>query len=308
MTAVAASLLPIFLLIVTGWATRVTRVIDEQQWAGFERVTYYVLFPALIAETLAMADLGAVPIMPVAASLVGAIAAVATALVLLRGPLERVFGIDGPAFTSVFQGATRWNTFVALALAASLHGRPGTALCAVAIATMIPLLNVLAVLVLSRYATPTRLSPKQLLVTLVRNPFIWSSALGLAINISGVPVPAVIASFGEILGRASLAAGLLVVGSGLQLASLRRPRMSIALSSVAKLAILPAIAAGLARIAGLEGVGLAVVVLCTAVPTASGSYVLARQMGGDAPLMAEILTVQTLLAMLTLPVALALLA
>jgi len=72
--------------------------------------------------------------------------------------------------------------------------------------------------------------------------------------------------------------------------------------------VLPVVAAAFARLAGLDGVGLAVVVLCTAVPTASGSYVLARQMGGDAPLMAEILTVQTLLAMLTLPVALALLA
>jgi predicted permease len=308
MTAVVASLVPVFLLIVTGWATRVTRVIDEQQWAGFERVTYYVLFPALIAETLAMADLGAVPILPVAGTLVGAILVVAGGLIALRRPLQERFGIDGPAFTSVFQGATRWNTFVALALAASLHGRPGTALCAVAIATMIPLLNVLAVLVLSRYAAPARLSPVQLVSTLVRNPFIWSSALGLAINVSGLPVPGVVASFGEILGRASLAAGLLVVGSGLQLAALRRPRVSIAVSSVAKLAVLPVVAAVFARLAGLDGVGLAVVVLCTAVPTASGSYVLARQMGGDAPLMAEILTVQTLLAMLTLPVALALLA
>ncbi len=37
-------------------------------------------------------------------------------------------------------------------------------------------------------------------------------------------------------------------------------------------------------------------------PTASASYILARQMGGDAPLMAEIVTLQTLAAMLTMPV------
>lgn len=307
MSAVANSLIPVFLLIVTGWATRVTRVIDEGQWAGFERVTYYVLFPALIAETLAMADLGSVPILPVAFTLIGAILIVTAGLIGLRGTLAARFGIDGPAFTSVFQGATRWNTFVALALAASLYGRPGTALCAVAIAAMIPLLNVLAVLVLSRYAAPTRLSPGQIALTLVRNPFIWSSALGLAINASGIYVPKAVASFAEILGRASLAAGLLVVGSGLHLAALRRPRAAIAISSVAKLAVLPVLAAGLARLAGLDGLGLAVVVLCTAVPTASGSYVLARQMGGDAPLMAEILTVQTLVAMLTMPIALAML-
>jgi predicted permease len=37
------------------------------------------------------------------------------------------------------------------------------------------------------------------------------------------------------------------------------------------------------------------------VPTAAASYILARQMGGDAPLMAEIATLQTVLAMLTMP-------
>ncbi len=283
-------------------------MIEEKHWAGFERVTYYILFPALVVETLARADLAAVPVLPVAAALVGAILLVTGLLLASRRALETRLGIDGPAFTSVFQGATRWNTFVALALAAGLHGRPGTALGAVAIAAMIPLLNVLAVMVLSRYAAPAKLSPTQFGLTLIRNPFIWSSLLGLAINLTGIPVPAVLANFGEILGRASLAAGLLVVGSGLQLASLRRPRAAIAVSSVLKLVLLPLAAAGIARALGLDGVGLAVVVLCSAVPTASASYVLARQMGGDAPLMAEILTVQTLIAMLTMPVALALLA
>ena len=68
------------------------------------------------------------------------------------------------------------------------------------------------------------------------------------------------------------------------------------------------LAAGLARLFGVEGTALAVVVLCTAAPTASGSYMLARQMGGNAPLMAEILTVQTLAALITIPLALAWLA
>jgi predicted permease len=41
-----------------------------------------------------------------------------------------------------------------------------------------------------------------------------------------------------------------------------------------------------------------------AVPTATSAYILARQMGGDAELMAAIITAQTLLSMLTLPVVL----
>ena len=37
-------------------------------------------------------------------------------------------------------------------------------------------------------------------------------------------------------------------------------------------------------------------------PAASNGYVLARQMGGDAPMLAQVLTIQTTLAVLTMPV------
>ena len=49
-------------------------------------------------------------------------------------------------------------------------------------------------------------------------------------------------------------------------------------------------------------------IIAASVPTASASYILARQLGGNAPLMAEILTLQTLLAMATMPLAIGLLA
>jgi predicted permease len=48
------------------------------------------------------------------------------------------------------------------------------------------------------------------------------------------------------------------------------------------------------------------VVCCTAVPTSSSGYVLARQMGGDAPLLAQIITLQTIFAAITMPVVIAL--
>ena len=43
-------------------------------------------------------------------------------------------------------------------------------------------------------------------------------------------------------------------------------------------------------------------------PTSAAAYILARQLGGDAPLMASIVTVQTAVAMVSLPVVLGLLA
>jgi malonate transporter len=49
-----------------------------------------------------------------------------------------------------------------------------------------------------------------------------------------------------------------------------------------------------------------IVAVCSAVPTSSSAYVMARQMGGDAPLLAQIITLQTILAALTMPVVIAL--
>lgn len=57
----------------------------------------------------------------------------------------------------------------------------------------------------------------------------------------------------------------------------------------------------LAAVSGLPPLETAVVVLFAALPGAPSSYILARQMGGDAPLAAAVVTVQTLLSMLTLP-------
>jgi hypothetical protein len=58
---------------------------------------------------------------------------------------------------------------------------------------------------------------------------------------------------------------------------------------------------------GVEGVTAATAVLFTSVPVSASSYVLARQLGGDAPLVAGLITVTTLAAVVTMPLVLAVL-
>jgi malonate transporter and related proteins len=73
MSAVVASLVPTFLIIATGWLCRATGFVDEKHWAGLERGTYVLFFPALIINTLSRADLASVPVAGVGGALVGAI-------------------------------------------------------------------------------------------------------------------------------------------------------------------------------------------------------------------------------------------
>src|SRR3546814_18415528 len=85
--------------------------------------------------------------------------------------LRPLMNVDGPAFTSVFQGAVRFNTFVGLGAVTALGGGTGVTLFAVAIALAIPTLNVMCVLTLSRYGDHGQGPPlKAQLLFLVQNP------------------------------------------------------------------------------------------------------------------------------------------
>ena len=202
MSAVLTALLPVFLLIALGAFLKRTLLPDGKSWEAFESLTYFVLFPALLLVTTATADLREIPATGVGGALATAIILLSLALLIARPLLARALDLSGPAFTSVFQGSVRWNTYVALAIAGSLFGVPGLALASVAIVAMVPLLNFLCVLVLARYAADKAPDLRTIAGQILRNPLIWSVLGGIAVNLSGVPLPKVAVAFCEILGRA----------------------------------------------------------------------------------------------------------
>src|SRR3954467_15847969 len=117
MVAVIAALLPVFILIVLGVVLRHSLMRLDTQWHGLERLTYYVLFPMLLIQTLVKADLTTVPVAGVGGALMLSALAMALLCLAIRPWLSR-FAIAGLAFTSLFQGAIRWHTYVAVAVSA----------------------------------------------------------------------------------------------------------------------------------------------------------------------------------------------
>ena len=307
MALVVAALLPVFLLIVLGFLLKHSLLRLETQWHGLERLTYYVLFPVLLVQTLVKADLATVPVAGVGGALLLA-ALLMSLLCLALRPLLARCAVDGPAFTSIFQGATRWQTYVALSVCGNLYGDTGLALASVAMVAIIPLVNVFSVAVLAHYASSERQSVRAVAMTVVRNPLIWACGIGLVLNVLHLPLPRIWHEVADALGRSSLAIGLLVTGAGLQLAGMFRPSLGASVAVFLKLILMPVLAIALALWFGVAGSSLAIVAACAAVPTSASAYVLARQMGGDAPLLAQIITLQTILAAITMPIAIALVA
>ena len=307
MIQIIGALVPVFLVILIGYGLTRFRFATPDDWSHAERVVYFVLFPALIVSSIANADLSGLPVLPFASTLVLTLIIAASLLSILRRTLGTQLGLQGPAYSSVYQGSLRWNGFVALAAVAVVFGDKGVAVAALAIAIMVPILNVMCVIALTRHAGRDVPSISNILKTIVRNPLIISSLTGLALNISGIGLPEPLGTTASLIGRAALPIGLLAVGAGLDLKAVASNKGLVVLACSFKLILVPVLIAVLASLFGIEGMTRDILILCGTVPTASSAYVLARQLGGDHTLMAAIITGATLAAIVTMPLMLFLL-
>ncbi|GAA0782413.1 AEC family transporter [Roseibium denhamense] len=298
------ALTPVILVSACGYLIARTGVITGDQWRGVEQLAYYVLFPAVLFRTISQADFSSVPTFNMGGALLATIVVMAAFLLLFRPLTERIWGIASYRFTSIFQGTLRWNAMIALAIADNVAGDLGLAMLAVAMVFMIPILNILCILVLSRYASGTTPSGAKILKDLYSNPFIVSIAAGVVFNLTGLTLPQVFDNTLAIFASAAVPIGIICVGAGLDLSSLRRPGPALTMGTFLRPLLMPLVAFGFAWIFNVTGPALSVIIVACAVPSASSSYLLARQMGGDAKLMAEIITLQTLTASVTIPLAL----
>ncbi|MCJ2052682.1 AEC family transporter [Methylobacterium sp. J-070] len=148
--------------------------------------------------------------------------------------------------------------------------------------------------------------------SLVRNPLLVAPALGALVPSAGLTLPAPVETFLKLLGGA--AAPCALVALGLFLAQKRRPRSRgqgrvAALLVGLKLAVHPLLAYGLGRyVFELPPLLLHVAVLMAALPTGTGPFMLAEFYRREADLTATVVLVSTVLAVVTVPAYLAVIA
>ena len=300
MLTTLGAIAPVFLIIATGYLLHKTKVADETVWSAVEHICFYLLFPFLIVRTLSRANLGSVPIIDFMIVLVVAILGMAAILILIQAFVWKRFPESGPSFSSVFQGATRFHGFVAIAVIGPLYGDDGVTLAALALAIMVPLLNVISVIVLSVYGrSDSKPEVAAVLTKIATNPLIIACCAGLLFNYFGIPN--IIFDTVDIIGSGGLGLALLAVGAGLKLDQAAQHKMLLTIGVLTRLIGMPVIVIAMSWLVGLDGVARTVAIIAGAVPTASSAYVMARKMGGNAELMSSIVTFQVIVAFFTLP-------
>lgn len=290
-------LLPDFLLILTGFALSRWTSFDRPVWEVVERLVYWLLFPALLFASIVRNPIAPGAVAPLA---LGGVLVCAAGL-LMATALRAWPGTDARLHASGAQVAFRFNSYIALALAERMGGSQGVVWIAVLIAICVPLCNAGAVWSLARHGGQNTWRE------MARNPLIIATVAGLAVQLTGLPLPGWFTGTVGRIGQAALPMGLLAVGAGLKLTGLASaPGLAGALLGIRHV-LLPLLAFPLGLWLQLPAEQHAILVAFASLPTASSAYVLAVRMGGNGPFVAGLITLSTLLGMASVPLWVALL-
>ena len=294
----AQLLFPDFSLILCGYLLCRFTALNRKVWEPIESLVYFFLFPVLLFHSIVRTPLewqSATHMM--GAGLTLGVVGIALAYSLPKWPLLGRH-VDTRLHAASAQIGFRFNSFIVLALVDRVAGPQGMPLVAVLIGVCVPLFNVGAVYPMARHGQ------QGFLRELVRNPLIIATVSGLLFNIAGLSIPEWLQPTTHRIGQASLALGLMAAGAGMQLGSMAQAKsLAVAVLSLKHLG-LPVLALGVAITWQLDPTQTLVLLMFSAVPTASSCYVLAARMGYDGPYVAGLVTLSTALGVLSLPFAL----
>lgn len=289
---------PIFFILFLGYLLRRSRLIDDAFVATGSKLVFVVTLPALVFMSIARMDFHAV-FNP------HQLGYVLVGILITFGLIWWLAArwIEAPEDLGVFiQGAFRSNYgIIGLAVSFNLFGDAGLAQASLLLALVIPLFNVLSILCLS---IPMQRSESMklgnMLLEILKNPLILAVLFALPVSWFGVQLPEVVAKTGTYFANLTLPLALLTIGASLNLKSLHDTSAQAFWATALKLVILPVILTFGAWLYGFSGEELAILMVLFGCPTAAASFVMARAMGGNAQLAANIVLTTTLGSVLTL--------
>lgn len=292
------ALVPVLVLIFIGYCLKRIHFIGDEVWAGIEKLTYYVMFPALLIQNIGRQNIHGTPWQEMfLVVFIVLVLAAASLFILFRMQSD----MTAKTFTSVFQGGIRFNTYIAFSISAAFYGKEGLGLAAISAGFMIVLVNFLCVGIFVFFGNNAASSGKAFVKQIILNPLIIGCIIGWCLSLSGIGLPGVSTDILDILGRAALPIGLMAVGAALKPRLIQGHSKAIISASTMQFLLKPALVIVLCSLLDLPTVVTGVLLIAFISPTASSAYILARQLGGDVEAMASIITLQTLLAFLVMP-------
>lgn len=192
--------------------------------------------------------------------------------------------------------------YIGLPIAFYFIGDSGLAKASILTGFLSILQNILSVLVLQAYATAetgSRIKLRLVAAKLVRNPVIVSAFAGVAVSVVRLPIPVPILRFLDILSGLAPPMSLLLIGASLSITIMKKNYYSVLGSVFIKIVALPVVGLLLFRWSGVNISDYPPGLILLATPTATVTYVMAREMQGDDEFAAAAISASTICSIVT---------
>lgn len=301
---VIITIIPIFAIILLGWAARKKGFITPEFLEPANRLVYYLSIPAMVFIAIARSSFhdqfdGKVLSLTLLA---------ATVIYTAAFIFTRIVKMDPARAGSFIQSSGHGNVgYIGLPIAFYYLGDTGLAKAAIISGFMMLLHNLLSVAVLQLHDTSGRglLGFRPLMIKLMANPVIIGAMSGIAVSALEIPIPSIIGRSLDILGGMAPPMALLLIGASISVKLMLkylRPTLGV---SILKLLLLPVTGLLLFNLFNLRADDYlpALILLCS--PTATVAYIMAREMRGDADFTAAAISASTLISSITFMLCLA---
>lgn len=282
----------VFFMMTVGYLAKCWLKLDKESIRKFNSLAFHTLFPLMLFNNIYTSNIrGGISFHCMGlAALVLLVLFLFTWLIVTRvEPANDQRGV-------MIQASFRSN-FLLMGMALIRELCPGADLATVSVmqALVVPLYNILAVIALETFHKKN-INVRNILVGIIKNPLVIATAAGLALNLSGLRLPECFANPISQLGSSGAPVALLLLGAQFEFQDVRTYWRNLAICTVLRLIVFPGVALSMAALTGLRGPEFAVFISIFATPSATTSYTMAAQMGGNPELASSVVTTTTLLS------------
>ena len=281
MQAIINVILPVFGIMLAGYAAGRFRLLGEASSEALSRFVYYIALPALFFVSLARVPVGEVFNGPFLAAFGGGVLGT-FAIALLVGVFvfpNRLAALGLHGLCAVFSNTGYLGIPILLITFGEAGKLPGI-ISTVIMGTVVMGMGIVLIEAdLSQGRGPLKILGG-VIAGVVKSPLILAAAAGLGVSAAGAPVPAPLAAFADILGAAASPCALFAIGLFLAGQKVTTGLGEIGWLVALKLVVQPAITWWLAySVMSMDEPWAAAAAVQAALPTGALVFVLAQQYG-----------------------------
>ncbi len=292
------AVIPSAIYLAIGIILKVAHVVNDEDVRKFTHVVFVTLYPFIMFDNLYGKD--------IAGNMDLRLGLYAVGFTLLQLLVSWIFVCNiekdnyerGPMIQALYRSN---YVLMGFPIAVNLFGKGNITAVAIIMMLVVPFYNISAVIIFETFRGG-KINIGHMLRRILTNPIVDGGIAALIVMMLGINLPSAVITTVSALSDATAPIAMILLGAALNLNGFSSDRWRIAVCTIGKLVVFPAIGIAGAVYLGLRDTQLIAVTLMVSAPVALASYAMASSMGGNGKLAGELVVVTTIASCFTIPV------